>query len=179
MDGLISSLSWNSGLKRRKTMMFPFISAANMTDELNHIAFRLRTKDRPRLLLAMMNVLAGNGARISFEGSLSHSELFTIEGASFEETPLLRRGTTAPPLDFVVLPLTVENVPTIQKAIGSKIAFNGSKGIVHVQIEKDSAMAFAAYDNFHEDCVVAYRAVPAALLERLVESRVLYSYTPA
>jgi len=37
------------------------------------------------LLLAMMSELAGHGARISFEGRLSQTELIGIDGVSFEE----------------------------------------------------------------------------------------------
>lgn len=127
----------------------------------------------------MMHALAGIGASISFEGSLSHTELFTLEGATFEETELLRRGTIAPRMDCLVLPLTLATVSAIEKAIVSKIAFHGYRGIVHVQIEKQGALAFAAYDHFHEDCVIAYPAVPVALLESLVENKVLYSYEAA
>ncbi len=141
--------------------------------------YRLRAKHKPHLLFAMMHALAGEDARISFEGRLFHTELVKLTGVSFDETDVLRRGTTAPKLDFLVLPLTVENVPTIQRAIQSKIAFHGYKGVVRVQIEKHGTMAFAAYDHFHEDCVVAYRAVPVALLEQLIQTKVLYSYGPA
>lgn len=60
--------------------------------------------------------------------------------------------------------------------LASKIAFSHYAGIVHVQIESHGEIAFAAYDLFHEDCVFVYPAVPLALLEELVERRVLYSY---
>lgn len=59
-----------------------------------------------------------------------------MDGAQFEETDLLRRGTLQPQLDFVVLPLTSVSLPAIVKAIDSKVAFSGYAGIVHVQIEK-------------------------------------------
>jgi hypothetical protein len=44
------------------------------------------------------------------------------------------------------------------KAITSKIAF-GNRGIIHVQIEENGKMSFAAYDNFDRECVVAFPAV--------------------
>jgi hypothetical protein len=47
---------------------------------------------------------------------------------------------------------------------------------VHAQIEKHGQTAFAAYDQFHQDNVVAYAAVPIALLNELVAKRVLYSF---
>jgi hypothetical protein len=40
-------------------------------------------------------------------------------------------------------------------------------------------MAFAAYDNFDRECVVAYSAVPSALLDELTEARVLRDYRRA
>ena len=138
--------------------------------------YQLRTKHKPELLYAMMRALAGEDSKISFEGRLSNTDLVKVDGVEFEETELLRRGTLQPQLDFLVLPLTPVSLPTIKKAIDSKIAFSRNAGIVHVQIEKHGEIAFAAYDRFHEDCVVAYPAVSEALLNELVERRVLYSF---
>ena len=138
--------------------------------------YSLRTKHRPELLFAIMHALAGEDAWISFEGRLSHTDLVKIEGISFEETEVLRRGTLWPLLDFLVLPLKPALLPTIEKAVVSKIAFSHGAGIVHVQIESGGEIAFAAYDEFHEECVTAFPAVPETLLAELVEKRVLYSY---
>jgi|SRR5436305_1777208 hypothetical protein len=138
--------------------------------------YRLRTKHKRQLLFAMMRALAGEDATISLEGRLSHTDLAKINGVRFEETELLRRGTTQPRLDFLVLPLTPALVATIEKAVDSKIAFSRCAGIVHVQIVTHGEIAFAAYDQFHEECVTAYPAVPVAVLAELVEKRVLHSY---
>jgi hypothetical protein len=138
--------------------------------------YQLRTKHKSQLLYAMMRALAGEDSRISFEGRLSNTDLVKIDGVHFEETQVLRRGTLQPQLDFLVLPLTPASLPTIEKAIHSKIAFSGSAGIIHVQIEKHGEIAFSAHDNFHEDCVVAYPAASESLLKELVEKRVLYSF---
>jgi hypothetical protein len=141
--------------------------------------FRLHTKHKPELLFALMRTLAHEDARISFEGRLSHTELANIAGASSNETEVLKRNTTSPRLDFVVLPLTPERVSEIEKAIVSKIAFNDHAGIVHVQIERLRHLAFVACDQFHEDFVWVSEAVPDTILAELVKSRVLYSYAPA
>lgn len=138
--------------------------------------YRLRTKHRPELLFAMMHALAGEDVWISFEGRLAHTDLVKIEGISFEETEVLRRGTLWPVLDFLVLPLKPALLATIEKAVVSKIAFSRNAGIIHVQIESRGEIAFAAYDEFHEECVTAFSAVPEKLLAELVEKRVLYSY---
>ena len=141
--------------------------------------FRLHTKRKPELLFAVMRRLAHEDARISIEGRLSHTELATIAGASLNETEVLKRNTTWPGMDFVVLPLTLGTAPGIEKAIVSKVGFKGDAGIVHVQIERQGRLAFVACDNFHEDCVWVSEAVPATFLAELVKNRVLYSYAPA
>jgi hypothetical protein len=136
---------------------------------------RLRTKHKPRLLFAMMGALASGDAAISFEGRLAHTDLAKIDGVRLDETEVLRRQTLQPRMDFLVLPLTPASLPVIERAVNSKIAFNGCAGIVHVQIESHGQIAFAAYDEFAPDCVVAHSAVPMTLLEELVEKRILYS----
>jgi len=141
--------------------------------------FRLHTKHRPELLFAMMRTLAHEDARISFEGRLSHTELVKIAGISLNETETLKRNTTSPRMDFVVLPLIPATVPEIEKAIVSKVGFKKYAGIVHVQIERQGRLGFVACDHFHEDCVWVSEVVPATFLAELVKNRVLYSYAPA
>src|SRR5690349_1801149 len=96
----------------------------------------LNVRYRPELLFAMMETLAGDATSISFEGQLAKSELFAVAGATFDETPVLRRGTLWPKEDFVVFPLTFATLPLLRAAIESKISFTGGEGIIHVQIEK-------------------------------------------
>jgi hypothetical protein len=137
--------------------------------------FLLDTRDRPRLLLAMMDTLAAQDGRISFEGCLSQTELAKIKGVTDQEDGVLKRATLQPKLDFLVLPLTAESLSAIKRALISKIAF-GQRGIIHVQIERGGKMAFAAYDSFHRECVVAYSAVSSTLLDELTKTRVLRTY---
>jgi len=141
--------------------------------------YRVDTRHRPQLLFAMMKVFAAEGSRIAFEGNLSDTVLIEMDGASHEEAGALKRATVAPPLDYVVLPLTLARVADIEKAIDSKVAFHGYKGIVHVQIEAQGEIAFAAYDNFGRDSVIVTSRVPTSVLDDLVTARVLRGYTPA
>jgi hypothetical protein len=141
--------------------------------------FRLHAKHKPELLFAMMRTLAHEDSGISLEGRLLHTELTKIAGASLNETEVLKRNTTSPRVDFVVLPLTPGTAPKIEKAIASKVAFKDYAGIVHVQIERQGRLAFVACDHFHQDCVWVSEAVPATFLAELVNNRVLYSYAPA
>jgi len=141
--------------------------------------FRLHANHKPELLFAIMRTLANEDATISFEGKLSDTDLGKIAGASFSETQVLKRNTTSPRLDFVILPLTPTTVTAIEKAVVSKIAFRGNRGIIHVQIEKRGRLAFVACDQFHEDCVWVSSDVSASVLADLVKKRVLHSYQPA
>jgi hypothetical protein len=137
--------------------------------------YTLYTRDRSGLLNAMMSALASDTTKISFEGTLSHTDLVRIAGVAHDESGVLRRATLAPRRDFLVFPLSEQTLPAIRKAINSKIAI-GEKGIVHVQIVKDGDMAFAAYDSFDKECVVAYPAVSRALLDELTKAKVLRGY---
>jgi hypothetical protein len=137
--------------------------------------YRLETRDRPRLLVAMMRTLAASEGRISFEGKLAQSELTKMAGVAYEEAGVLKRATLQPKLDFLILPLTPKSVSALEKAVISKIAF-GHGGIIHVQIERNGKIAFAAYDNFDPECVVAYSDVSPELLDELTKARVLRSY---
>lgn len=140
--------------------------------------YRLDTRDRPRLVFAMMRTFASDQSRIAFEGNLASTELFKLEGASYDETEILKRATISPKLDFVVLALVPDCVPAIERAIRSKIAFSGYKGIIHVQIEASEKIVFGAYDNFGTDSVIVNGVVSTALLDDLVKSRTLRSYSP-
>ena len=135
--------------------------------------YSLVARDKPGLLIAMMRALAGN-ALISFEVDLSPCQLWTIPGASAEETGSLRRNTLVPRQDFVVLPLEADTIrPILAEIIPEGRAVHD---VVHVQIAKNGRLAFGAYDNFHPECIVAWSAVPKALLEELQAKGVLRSF---
>jgi hypothetical protein len=140
--------------------------------------YRLDTRDKQALLFAMMSTFASERTLIVFEGNLANTELFKLEGASYEETAKLKRATTSPKLDFIVLPLTATRLPAIEKAIRSKVAFAGNRGIIHVQIEAKDVIVFGAYDNFGRESVVVNGTIPTNLLDELVKDRTLRSYTP-
>ena len=141
--------------------------------------YKLHTRDKPRLLFAMMRALAGESSKLSLEGTLSQSELTKVEGASPEESGALKRGTLQPKLDFFIFPLTQRNAPAIEKAIRSRVGFKGYGGIIHAQIEVSGKLAFAAYDHFHPDCVTLFAEVPPKLLDELVKQSVLRKYERA
>jgi len=138
--------------------------------------YRLDTRDRPGLLFAMMRALATEGGRMSLEGNLAQTEVMRLDGVVQYETGVLKRATTEPKLDFVILPLFPTTVDAIERAIRSKIGFGGYRGIIHAQIESHGKLVFAAYDNFHRDCVYVGTQISSELLDRLVETKVLRNY---
>ena len=125
-------------------------------------------RDKRRLLLAMMEELAGD-AHISFEGDLRALPIFSTPGASQEETVNLKRNTLWPQEDFIVLPLE----PSMSKAIISAVGGTIPKTIIHIQIEKNSLIQFAAYDRFHPECIVFGTAVTEAVRESLVSQGIM------
>lgn len=140
---------------------------------MTEIVYQLETRDRPALLFAMMRALAAETCKISFEGELSQTELAEMQDVTHEEVGMLKRATLSPKLDFLVLPLKQDNVAAIEKAILSKIAF-GNRGLIHVQIEQNGQLAFAAYDGFQH--VAASSKVQSSLLDELTKTRVLHKY---
>ena len=124
----------------------------------------------------MMRSLVSENSRISFEGKLKNAGLSEIDGASSNESTILKRATTWPTQDYIALPLTDETVPLIHRAVDSRVAF-GPNGILHVQIEKDNKLAFAAFDGFHEEATVVFFGVSADALAELVAKGVLQSFT--
>ncbi|MCZ7609663.1 MAG: hypothetical protein M5U17_05805 [Ignavibacterium sp.] len=139
------------------------------------IIYWINTRDKTGLLLSMMRYFS-NIANISFEGSLDKLSLNKISGSKTEETEVLKRATLAPELDFVIVPLTDENIKFIWHEILEKDHL-ANDDIIHVQIEKDGKIVFGAYDNFHKDCVVAYEEVQVSLLDKLVKQGTIRNYT--
>jgi hypothetical protein len=129
-------------------------------------------RDKRRLLVAMMERLAGD-AHISFEGDLKELCFSSIPGTSKEETEALKRNTIWPKQDFIVVPLESSTSKTIVSAIGGTIP----NTIIHIQIEKGGSIQFAAYDNFHPQCIVFHPAMDKGILESLVSEGIMRPYT--
>ncbi len=131
-----------------------------------------KVKDKRRLLLALMEELAG-GAHISFEGDLRGLTLLSILGASEEPTAALKRNTLCPKQDFVVVPLEPSMGQKIIAAIGGTV----SGAIIHIQIEKDGQLQFGAYDNFYPECIYFGSAVKEAIIQSLVSQNIMRPFT--
>jgi len=106
-------------------------------------ARRWKVRDKRKFLIAAMTELAGD-AHISLEGDLSVTRVLNLTEASGDETAILKRNTTWPVQDFVVLPLEPESIKMIVANIGGTVP----RGIIHIQIEKCSKLELGLYDSF-------------------------------
>jgi hypothetical protein len=138
----------------------------------------IETRDKPGLLWAFLRHF-GKDSRVSFEGDLATLRLAEVPGASTAETAVLRRQTTHPTLDFVVIPVTPSALQILHERLSVSGLFQNGGALVHVQVEHEGHLVLGAYDNFHKDCVVAYEPTPVALLEQLKARGVIRSYDVA
>jgi hypothetical protein len=111
-----------------------------------HSAPRWKVRDKRKFLIAVMTQLAGD-AHLSLEGDLSVTKLFDLAEASGNETAILKRNTTWPVQDFVVLPLEADLIKRIVASIGGTVP----RAILHIQIEKRGQLELGLYDNFGPD----------------------------
>ena len=131
---------------------------------------RWAVRDRRRLLAAILEKVVGN-AHISFEGNLRNLTLVNIPGAAQDETSVLKRNTTWPTQDFVVLPLESDTIKGILVAIGATVP----RSILHIQLEKDGVLEFAAYDQFDPECIFLGPLLRGEFLDSLVSEGVLHN----
>jgi hypothetical protein len=124
--------------------------------------------DKTSFLSAVIKGLLRD-SRISFEGDLRTFRLSTIDGASEEETPLLRRNTISPRQDFVTLPLSSSTAGEIMPAIGGSV----SRKILHIQIVKSGNLEFGAYDNFHPGLVQLGATFDEEFIDKLLADGIL------
>jgi hypothetical protein len=121
----------------------------------------IHPKDNPGLLLAAMRAFEGSG-QIYFEGiDPPATDLKDLAGA---------RGSD----DFVVIPLTSENVAAIWKLLTWEA--NAPSNFIHVQIAAGNRFVFGAHDWFHPNCVAVTDEFPLEVLDRLVADGVIRSY---
>lgn len=127
-----------------------------------------KIRDKARLLLAIMEELEGD-AHISFEGDLRALGLTGYPGISEQPTAVLKRNTTWPKQDFVVIPLESSASKKIMTALGGTVP----RVLLHIQIEKNGVLEFGAYDNFHPECIFFGSAVRQATIESLVANEII------
>jgi hypothetical protein len=113
---------------------------------------------------------------MSLEGDLSQFQIADEMVVSRDEFGILKCGTIAPKMDFIVLRLTPETVDPILKQV---LAAGLNHAIIHVQIERNNVLELGAYDNFHSECVATGGGVGSALLDEMKNANVLRDFWAA
>ncbi len=115
-------------------------------------------------------------AFISFEGVFTNLNLTSIPGVSFNVSPVLRRQTIKPKLDFCVVPINAQTVFLLKQQLSHSGVLGRNGQIIHVQISQANELVFLACDNFHYECSVVSKTISVEFLEALVQQGVLRSY---
>jgi hypothetical protein len=136
----------------------------------------LKPRNTEWLLVQVMEALAGNETFISLEGFQIPQEVCSLPEAHFKETDILRRNTTSPILQFVVVPLNQNNLTILKAAIGQAPVLEAEGGLIHTQIAKDGQLVFGAYDNVHEECTVLYSPYIEPIANNLVKTGAIFSF---
>ena len=137
--------------------------------------YSLTTATPARLLAAIMQRFLGDDSLISLEGALAGSRVARLEGCGTGETAELRRNTLAPPLDFLVAPLSGRNAALINRAVAEEDLVSETGGLIHVQIASGGELVFGAYDNFHPNCVFV-EGISASELATMKDDNLLSAF---
>jgi len=111
---------------------------------------------------------------MSFEGDLSAVDFTKIAGLFRDETAALKRNTIAPRQDFVVLPLTQENVNILTARIFPRIGIRCR--VLHIEVEERGHLVFGTYDQFSSDGTWITAAVGEEFVTGLVREGAVASY---
>jgi hypothetical protein len=115
-------------------------------------------------------------ALASFEGDLDALQLQQLPGSSTETTVALKRQTLDPVMDFVVVPITAENVSVLKARLSAPGILGVNGVVIHTQIEVDGKPVLIACDNFHDECTVAATSVSDTFLAKLKSNGVLRDF---
>ena len=138
----------------------------------------LQVRDCQGTLWALFREYEGR-ALASFEGDLQVLHMQDLPGSSSEQTAALRRQTSSSEFDFMVVPITRENVAALKARLSAPAILGRDGSIIHVQIEVDKELIFLACDNFHDECTAASVSVPEHFLARLKATGLLRGYGDA
>jgi hypothetical protein len=127
---------------------------------------------KKEFLRRVMMELSG-AAQLSLEGDLSRGRFPESMVIGKDETPVLKRSTVDPVLDFLRLSLEPETVEPIFDAI---MALGLRKAIIHLQIERGGVLQLGAYDHFHPDCVISGPGISASFLSELRSAKVVREF---
>ena len=87
-----------------------------------------------------------NDCFLSLEGNLSGFDPSLMPGASLEPSVVLRRNTTYPIQDFVILPATSGSTELICQRILPQVGLK--QQAIHVQVASENRLVLGAFDKF-------------------------------
>ena len=97
-----------------------------------------------------------------------------LYGATTVPTDVHPRSTLQPEQDFILVPLSRENVAALKQSIFPRIGL--SERVVHILISRGGQLVFWSYDCFHRDCVGVEGAFDRYLLTELKNRNVLHEF---
>ena len=89
---------------------------------------------------------------------------------------MLKRQTSSPELDFIVVPINERTVGMLKRQLSARGVMGKDGVVIHTQIQASDEMIFSACDNFHKDCTVTSKSVPEDFLASLKSHGLLRSY---
>ena len=134
------------------------------------MGYRLEVKNSVELVKAIVELFCGN-ARLSFEGQLKEKDFSWVEGITTEPTNVLQRHTLEPELAFVILPVETKTKEVIKQKILPQVGLR--QNVIHVLMEKEGRLVFAAYDNFDSAGVWITGQVKEKWLQELRQKKVI------
>ena len=135
--------------------------------------YQLIVKKPIELLAILIENFCGN-ANLALEGELSHQDFSQIPGTSKIPTNILVRNTIWPEQDFIIMPIEVGTKDLIKGKILSQVGLRTN--VLHILLEKEGVLVFAAYDTFDPDSVWLSNKADKKLLEELREARIIGGY---
>ncbi len=132
--------------------------------------FTVRVTHPLPFISAVLRALKGP-ASLSLEGDLSQADFQGITYDWDHPTSILSRNTIWPVQDFVIVPLTNESVELLITRVLPHVGLRTR--VLHLLIERNAQLFFAAYDQFAPDSVWIDAAIGEALLnEQLAEGTI-------
>lgn len=150
---------------------------ADVDDYLPDETWSLSVKKTVACVARMAQEFCGD-AHLSLEGDdLPRFQIRITREPQPRANRILKRNTTWPSTELLILPLDDDTVDEITRCILPRIGLR--RRVHHVLLEKAGTLVFASYDWFHEGMAWVTKDIRTGVLDDLVEQGVLKSYIDA
>jgi hypothetical protein len=139
---------------------------------VKNTSYRLVTRHSIDLLAAMIDSFNGN-AHLFLEGDLRYFRSEQFQFLRNEPNDLLVRNTIWPLQQFVIIPLENETVHIIKRHVLNCVGIRNR--VLHILMEKQGQLVFAAYDCFDPDLVMVTHT-DNSFLDALITRKAIWSY---